>query len=243
MKAFTSLMVFCLCCLGITRSYGTGSDEVFQEANYLLQTHQESHYDHKTVIDEKRGYYRMDCSSLVCYVLSKRAPIALGMIPKDVHHSHARAQNFYDYFKTLETMPNAYWMAVRTVTELKRGDIIVWKYDPMLRKKDTGHIVIVAETPVQEEAYLYRIRVIDASRGQHAKDTRVAGKDGIGSGDMWFRVDENNFPVGLYWSSKEKQEARHSIAMGRVLKIIGGEKVESESERSTKFLLQIGYIY
>ncbi|AOO64674.1 hypothetical protein [Sulfurospirillum halorespirans] len=205
--------------LWLTHSIATPlslSDEVFQEAQHILQTQQESHYDHKTVINESKGYYRVDCSSFVCHVLRKKSPLALAMLPIDVHHVHARAQNFYDYFKQLESVPNAHWMAVKTLFDLERGDIIAWKYDLSSHKKDTGHVVIVAEKPIQEEQTLYRIRVIDASKGKHANDTRAKESDGIGSGDMWFRVNEKGAPIGLYWSSKEKKERQHFIVMGRV---------------------------
>lgn len=214
MKVF---ILFCCLTFGITWSYGAVSDEVFQEAKHILQTHQESHYDHKTMIDEARGHYHVDCSSFVSYVLHKKAPLALALLPIDAKHTRSRVQNYYDYFKNLEA-PNCHWMAVKTVAELERGDMIAWKYDPSLQKKDTGHVVIVSEKPVQEESHLYRIRVIDASKGKHANDTRAEGIDGIGSGDMWFRVDEKGSPIGLYWSSKAKKENQHPIAMGRVLK-------------------------
>jgi len=214
MKVFS---VLCFFFVGVTCGYGAVSDEVFQEAQTILQTHQESHYDHKTVINESKGYYRVDCSSFVSYVLRKKAPLALALLPIDAKHTRSRAQNYYDYFKALES-PNSHWMAIKTVAELERGDMIAWKYDPSLQKKDTGHVVIVSEKPVQEEAHLYRVRVMDASKGKHANDTRAEGSDGIGSGDMWFRVDEKGFPIGLYWSSKAKKENQHPIAMGRVLK-------------------------
>lgn len=214
MKVF---IFFCYLIFGVTWSYGAVSDEVFQEAQRILQTHKETHYDHKTLIDETRGYYRVDCSSFVSYVLHKKAPLALSLLPIDAKHTRSRAQNYYDYFKNLEA-PNSHWMAVKTVVELERGDVIAWKYDPLLQKKDTGHVVIVSEKPLQEESHLYRIRVIDASKGKHANDTRAEGNDGIGSGDMWFRVDKNGVPIGLYWSSKEKKESQHPIAIGRVLK-------------------------
>ena len=86
-----------------------------------------------------------------------------------------------------------------------------------MQKKDTGHVVIVSQKPVQEESHLFRIRVIDASKGKHANDTREEGIDGIGSGDMWFSINDNGSPIGLYWSSKEKKESQYPIAMGRVL--------------------------
>lgn len=210
------MKVFLTLCCVLLYSYGAVSDEVFQEAQRILQTHKETHYEHKTLIDETKGYYRVDCSSFVSYILRKKAPLALALLPIDANHTRSRAQNYYDYFKNLEA-PNSHWMAVKTVVALERGDVIAWKYDPSLQKKDTGHVVIVSQKPVQEEPSLYRIRVMDASKGKHANDTRVEGIDGIGSGDMWFRIDKNGVPIGLYWSSKAKKESRHPIAMGRVL--------------------------
>lgn len=206
--------------ISMTQSMATSlalSEEIFQEAYTILQTYQESHYDHKTTIDELKGYYRVDCSSFIDYILRKKAPLALAMLPVDNHHTRARAHNFYDYFKALEQTPNYHWACVKTFVDLERGDLIAWKYDESLHKSDTGHIVIVAQKPVQEEPNLYRVRIIDASKGKHANDTRERTSDGIGSGDMWFRVNAEGVPYGLYWSDKEKKLNRHFIAMGRVL--------------------------
>lgn len=193
--------------------------EVFQEAQKIFETMKATQYAHKTVINKSKGLYIVDCSAFVCHVLKKVAPSALSSLPVNTNHTHARAKNFYEYFKSLQsgTASNSHWKAILTMKELEKGDIIAWKYDPALQKKDTGHVVIVYERPVLEESNLYRIRVIDASRGKHANDSRVSGTDGIGIGEMWFRIDENGSPVGLYWSSKEKKERQHAIAMGRIL--------------------------
>lgn len=210
----------CLLAVALTQSIATPlsfSPAIFHEADTLLQTHHESYYDHKTVIDESIGYYRVDCSSFVCHILRKKAPLALATLPKDTHHAHARAQNFYEYFKQLESFLSPHWMAITRFSDLRRGDIIAWKYDASLEKRDTGHVVIVAEHPMEEAPHLYRLRVIDASKGKHAQDTRVNGRDGIGSGVMWFRVDEEDRPISLHWSSRAKKPLYHSIAMGRVL--------------------------
>lgn len=213
MKKFLLFFIFCW---SITQS--NASSEIHAEAINILKTMHETHYDHKIRIDEKQGYYSLDCSGFVCHILQKKAPLALIALPVDKHHTHARAQNFYDYFKSLQSLPpQKEWMPISGMNELERGDIIAWKYDPSLQKKDTGHVVIASEKPVLEEPNLYRVRVIDASKGKHANDTRAKEVDGIGSGDMWFRVDENDQPIGIYWSDKAKKESRHPIAMGRVL--------------------------
>lgn len=196
----------------------SSSEEMFQEASRILKTYQESRYSHQTMVDEQNGKYNVDCSAFVGYILQKKAPLALEALPIDLGHKRVRAQNFYDYFKALEHTPSVHWIPIEAFSKLERGDVIAWKYDKALQKKDTGHVVIVSEKPIQEEQNLYRVRVIDASKGKHAHDTRAENQDGIGSGDMWFRVDEKDSPVGLYWSSKMKKEAKHAIAMGRVFK-------------------------
>jgi len=146
------------------------SSEIFQEAQKIFETMKTTHYEHKTVIDENKGLYIVDCSVFVCHVLKKISPLALSSLPIDKSHTHARAKNFYDYFKSLQngTSSNRHWMAVLSMKELEKGDIIAWKYDPTLQKKDTGHVVIVHERPVFEVPNLYRIRVMDASKGKHA---------------------------------------------------------------------------
>lgn len=194
------------------------SEMMFEEASSTLKTYQQSRYSHQTMIDEQKGIYNVDCSAFVGYILQKKAPLALEALPIDSGYKRVRAQNFYDYFKALEHTPSAHWIPIEAFSKLERGDVIVWKYDKALQKKDTGHIVIVSENPTREEQNLYRVRVIDASKGKHANDTRAENQDGIGSGDMWFRVDEKDSPIGLYWSSKDKKEAKHAIAMGRVFK-------------------------
>lgn len=196
------------------------SPEIFQEAQKIFKTMKTTHYEHKTVIDESKGVYIVDCSAFVCYILNKVSPLAHSSLPIDKNHTHARAKNFYDYFKSLQnsTSSNSHWMAILSIKELEKGDIIAWKYDPVLQKKDTGHVVIVHEKPVLEEPNLYRVRILDASKGKHANDSRAKEADGIGSGEMWFRVDTNNAPTGLHWSSKEKKESNHPIAMGRAIR-------------------------
>ena len=214
MKWFSAL---CFVCLSLTQSFA--SHEIYTEAAKILETMHETHYDHKMSIDEKQGSYSLDCSGFVSYILQKKAPLALSVLPIDKHYTRVRAQNFYDYFKRLQKESTfTYWIPIQSMRELQAGDILAWKYDPSLQKKDTGHVVIASEKPVLEEPNLYRIRVIDSSNGKHANDTRAKESNGIGSGDMWFRVDENDYPIGIYWSSKDKKESQHPIAMGRVLK-------------------------
>lgn len=193
------------------------TEAIYDEALRLLQMHKKSHYSHHRVIDENKGYFDVDCSSFVDYLLEKKAPLARQELPIDKGHVRARAQNFHDYFKRLEEAPTAHWKAIKTIDALEVGDIIAWKYDASLKKKDTGHVVVVAQKAIQEDKNLYWLRIIDASKSKHAFDTKEGAQTGIGSGIMWFRVNDQGIPIALHWSSKAKKEVHHSIAMGRVL--------------------------
>ena len=214
------------CIVAISLHYGFAeskslSNEIFREAKVIFETMHDTHYDHKTFINEKQGIYYVDCSSFISYVVQQKVPLALSSLTIDAHHTRLRAQNFYDYFKSLQQgQSSEHWMAVTSMSEVEVGDIIAWKYSPQEQqeKKNTGHMIVVAAKPILEAPNLYKIRVIDSSSGKHANDTRTLQKtDGIGMGEMWFRVDEQGYPVGLYWSDKNKKESQHLIAIGRVL--------------------------
>lgn len=136
MKRFIIFSVFCLSVVQCFASPTSLSQEIYEEAMRIFETMHETHYDHHSRIDEKQGYYSLDCSSFVCYILQKNALMSLSVLPVDKHHTHARAQNFYDYFKSLQNVSSQKeWMPILRIKDLEEGDIIAWKYDSSLQKK------------------------------------------------------------------------------------------------------------
>lgn len=209
---------FLLCCFFAFSSLQAHT--TFQNAiEHVFTSMQHTRYEHKTAIDETNGIYHVDCSSFVGFLLQKSSLQAYTALSIDKGHARPRAQNFYDFFASLnENEQKEGWQGIKAMQSLQTFDIIAWKYDARLGKKDTGHMVIVYEKPIKEADGRYRVRVLDASKGTHANDSRAQKSEGgIGTGVMWFRVDEEGKPFGVYWSDRSKSMSRHQISMGRVL--------------------------
>ena len=196
------------------------ANTAFQNAiEHVFTSMQHTRYEHKTAIDETNGIYHVDCSSFVGFLLQKSSLQAYTALSIDKGHLRPRAQNFYDFFASLnENEQKEGWQGIKTMQSLQIFDIIAWKYDARLGKKDTGHVVIVYEKPIKEADGRYKVRVLDASKGTHANDSRAQKSEGgIGEGVMWFRVDEEGRPFGVYWSDRSEGMSRHQISMARVL--------------------------
>lgn len=191
-------------------------------AHETLLNVRQTQYNHKPFIDERKGIYVVDCSSFVGFLLQKVSVQSYQALSIDKGHTRPRAQNFYDFLVSLRAGENRKgWLGIKTMASVKKGDIIAWKYDKSLDKvdkKDTGHVVIVYETPKKEPDGRYKVVVLDASKGTHANDSRAGKKEGgIGVGTMWFKVDKEGKPVGLYWSERSHALSEHAMAMGRVV--------------------------
>lgn len=188
-------------------------------AHETLLNVRQTRYNHKPFIDEGKGIYIVDCSSFVGFLLQKVSLQSYQALSIDKGHTRPRAQNFYDFLASLkagETRKG--WLGIKTMSSVQKWDIIAWKYAKNLDKKDTGHVVIVYETPKKEPDGRYKVVVLDASKGTHANDSRAQNKDGgIGIGTMWFKVDKEGKPIGLYWSERSHAISEHVMAMGRVV--------------------------
>lgn len=195
-----------------------GEQPLYNASQELLKNLTYSRYEHKTIIDESKGTYVLDCSVLVGHLVQKISPLAYDALPMDAHHKRPRAKNFYDFFISLKEASHPHWRRIASINALEKGDIIVWKYDQSLGKKDTGHIVMVYEKPIKESDGRYKIVVLDSSKGTHANDSRAGQKEGgIGIGTMWFQVDKDEIPIGLYWSDRSAKMSHYVIAMGRLI--------------------------
>lgn len=211
-----SLIVFILC---VSLVYAKAEERsLFNVSQTFLSTLKASRYEHKAVIDEENGVYALDCSSFIGLLLQKSSLQAYKALPIDAPHKRPRAKNFYAFFNALsEHEAKKGWIAIKHMNTLRKGDIIAWAYDPALGKKDTGHVVMVHEVPVKEKDGRYKVMVLDSSKGIHANDTRVEKSEGgIGLGVMWFSVDSEETPIGLYWSDRSKFMSTHKISMARV---------------------------
>jgi len=201
---------------GTTRAEPAAASPVWKQAKQIQANLKTTKYNHKKTVNEEEGIYILDCSSLACYILSKAAPASLESVPVDPHYRHARAKNFCDTFLHASTNKSHNgWLRIVRVIDAEPGDFIAWKKDPMPPKGDTGHVVMVLEKPVLESDGTVRVVVMDASKGRHANDTRKKGEDGVGSGTIWFKVDESGAPVAVHWSTRKRPPIPHPIGIGR----------------------------
>ena len=149
---------------------------------------------------KQRGAYIFDCSGFLVYLRKSLAPLAEEAIP---HPGHVRplAEDFYDYFLGLSTIPNSSgWSRVEYITNLNPGDIIAWLKPPSNPSSVTGHVMLVAGRPQinPERKSEILITVIDSTSSPHANDSRAIGITGLGKGIIGILTDKER-PIGYYW--------------------------------------------
>ncbi len=212
----TALAATLFLSLETTRAEPAAASPACKQGKQIQANLKSTKYSHKTTVNEEEGIYFLDCSSLACHILSKAAPASLESVPVDPRHSRARAKNFCDTFlhAPIGKARNG-WLRITKAIDAEPGDFIAWKNDPIPPKGNTGHVVMVLEKPVLESDGTIRVMVLDASSGRHANDTRKKGEDGVGSGTIWFKVDESGAPIAVHWSSRERPPVPHPIGIGR----------------------------
>jgi hypothetical protein len=182
-------------------SHASGS--LLAEAQRELAAKRESHYAHRTHVDEATGAFDYDCSGFVGYALSRSVPTAL---PR----RRPLAKDF------VAAMTSAPWTPVARAEDVVAGDVIAWLEPPELHSRNTGHVVIAAAAPRPGARADERIvRVIDSSHSGHGKaDTRGSG---LGTGEMVLQVDARGAPIGYRWSTWKHSRLLHTtIAIGRL---------------------------
>jgi hypothetical protein len=219
--------------------------KVAAEGNRIVDNVRYTDYRHHTEVDEATGTYIMDCSGFVSYVLKRVAPVLLGMIPKEVDQPRPRAFEYYEYFRKPES--DGCWHLIHRLPDVQRGDVIAWRHPgPIEPHEDTGHVLIVAQTPVPvwrksthrngealETVFpahaddIYSVSVYDSSDIPHNDDTRKDGVTGVGMGEIKFRTDVDGRPTSFQFNAGDLFYS-YPIAIGRPEVIEHGEQLEAE---------------
>jgi hypothetical protein len=206
------------CCLsllifGCVRVFGLNLADTAEED---LKAVKETHYQHKTHLDKAAGVFDVDCSGFVDHLLKQAAPQQFSVLSIEPGHTRPRAEAYYELFAGLELNPKPGWKAIRRFSDLQRGDIIAWKKELSANESgDTGHVMVVAGPPARRDNNSYRLTVYDSTKSPHDNDTRAAGMDGIGKGDLFFYVDGQDAPVAFQFASQRKVHDA-PISMGRL---------------------------
>jgi hypothetical protein len=188
-------------------------DEVQRELTAMRSTR----YQHSTHVDEHTGTYFYDCSGLVDYAARRVIPADADALPTSTsvrplagdieHHLHEGLVHTVDG-----------WTAIRTVAELRPGDVIAWLATEDSTTGDTGHTMIVFASPTTDPAHPgeWLVRVADSTLHPHAQDSRQRGDTGLGTGTIGLLADPAGLPTGFYWQGGVSREAKSTeVALGR----------------------------
>jgi hypothetical protein len=125
--------------------------DVAAMAESIVNTLTQTDYQHVDNIDPSTGVYDCDCNGFAAFILRAVALQNFEEIPIDTQlgsvESRPRAFEYYDFFASLTPQSTGGWSRVDLLTDAGRGDIMAWRSPTIEAHVDTGHVVILAETP------------------------------------------------------------------------------------------------
>lgn len=177
----------------------------------------DTRYQHTTVIREREGVYRWDCSGMAAWVLRRAAPVAMRRItrPRPV----AR-----DFVRAIESAPTARpaqgWQRVDRLADARPGDLFAWRRPRGFPSRNTGHVGFVMDRPLAVRGMpgAYAVRVADATSLAHQDDTRAEDEDGgFGVGTLVFLTDDAGRGASYGWfGTRSEGYVVTPIFVGRV---------------------------
>jgi hypothetical protein len=190
---------------------------IVARAHQILATVKTSTYQHPTDIDAAAGRYNCDCSGLIDYLLLQDLPSHYRSIPFPKTVKRPRAVEFYEVFNSAPTTPTPgkLWQHIETITDVRIGDLLAWRKDPLPEKGNTGHIVLFDSVPKPIGENLYEVTVIDSTSLPHHDDTRPKSTTGVGRGTIYIKTDSQGHPIGYASKSREGPFLKYPIAIAR----------------------------
>jgi hypothetical protein len=173
----------------------------------VVNTALESEYDHDPFVDASTGTYDVDCSGFISYLLGLVAPRHLAEISVPSGETRLLAHDYYTFFDMLVQEPAAGWLPIARLADAQPGDLVAWKLtDTVIPGKDTGHVLVVADTPTSGADSAVAVSVYDSSDIRHDDDSRGPGRliaTGVGSGVIHFQIGLSGEPTEFQFASGE----------------------------------------
>jgi hypothetical protein len=189
------------------------------QAEFIVNNLQQTDYQHIEKIDVDRGIYDCDCNGFVSFVMERTAPGHYAMIPKEANQLRPRAFEYYVFFSSLTPESTGGWHRIDFLRDVRRGDIIAWRFPQIEKGHNTGHVLIAAETPTVDDSGIFTVRVYDSSAQPHFDDTRGSDagqfETGVGSGFIKFKVDDTGRPTAFQFAPSDHFTTL-PIAVGRL---------------------------
>jgi hypothetical protein len=195
-------------------------EQLAAQAEQIVNTVTQTDYQHVDNIDVAKGIYDCDCNGFVGFVLETVAPKHLALVPKEADESRPRAFKYYGFFASLTPRSPGGWRRIDLLKDARRGDIIAWRFPTIEKGQNTGHVVLLAETPTAADSGIFSVRVYDSAAEPHFDDTRGSESGqfptGVGSGVINFIVDGEGRPIAYQFAPPTSADFEYRpIAIGR----------------------------
>ncbi len=224
---------------------GTPAVRVVKAANSLINSIKRTVYSFNNYVNEKTGYYKIDCSGLALFLALESIPehckpiIAYTNFARKSKKKRPRAKEFYEFLARISGADKfndgSLWSTSNFLEGVKPGAFLVYSFSPNVMAqrikdgKSTGHIVIVSKLPEflrnkivevkgnKIKAKEYLVEVIESSPFEKIDDTKTSGKYIAG-----IKPSANKKGV-LNWI-KSHFESRGKLGVGRCKIIIGVDR-------------------
>ena len=164
------------------------------------------------------GMYDLDCSAFVSYVLRETTPEHYARIPKGAHQACPGALEFAAYFESL-TYDEVYgwrrrceiddalvyessqgWGRVARLADVRRGDVIAWRFAHAAPGADTGHVLLVADASTPAGSGMIAVRVFGATRPPGVEDSQQE----VGIRTLLFHVGRSGAPSAVQFAPSDR---------------------------------------
>jgi hypothetical protein len=200
------------------------SEQIGAKSELIVNTLVRTAYKYDENIDPAAGVYECDCNGFVGYVLSVVASVEAALIPIEPGQPRPRAFEYFDFFAALAPAASSGWQRIEALADARRGDILAWRSTTIEPGMDTGHVVVIAETPVPDiSGAFYLVSVYDSAAQAHFDDTRAPGgvasakgSTGVGFGVIHIRTDGAGRALAYVFAPPSTgQFSYRPIAIGR----------------------------
>lgn len=168
-------------------------------------------------LDAATGVYVTDCSGYVNRMVEDAAPLAYDSLLERQQTSRPRSKDYYYLIHSIPYGKTRYhWTRVKSVLDLRPGDILVWRYADQTTST-TGHVMVVVGMPEADPrgADVIRIRVSDSAKSDHSDDNRAPDGSGVGAGVIQLRYKlGTGVPLNYAWRIGGRWQTNY-FAMGR----------------------------
>jgi hypothetical protein len=190
---------------------------ILEKSYQILDNLRETTYSLAPRINEPAGIYHTHCSALLTHILDSVAPHALSYLYLETGYDYPRAFSFYQTIIASESNSGSPWKHIASIHEALPGDILAWRVNENIEpNKNTGHVVILMETPKAQPDGSFTCRVFDAASLPHTNDSRPQGTHGVGVGEIRVLTDPSGVPIAYHWSNRQKKPRFKPMAIGRI---------------------------